>query len=135
MKQRFRDFSRNASGPFAIATVLGLLFWVGVALFMWMSYDENKRLAITMTTTVRSTGSFLRVTVEDRGNGIPEEIRAKIFDPFYSTKARTEGTGLGLAISLGIARTHNGWLTFESEPGRPTRFHLDLPIDAEAVSS
>jgi len=99
------------------------------------SYDENKRLAITMTTTVRSTGSFLRVTVEDHGNGIPEEIQAKIFDPFYSTKARTEGTGLGLAISLGIVRTHNGWLTFESEPGHPTRFHLDLPIDAEVASS
>ena len=72
---------------------------------------------------------WLRTTVEDHGVGIPVEIRERIFDPFYTTKDRATGTGLGLSISLGIVQDHHGELSFESEEGQPTRFHLDLPID------
>lgn len=73
--------------------------------------------------------SGLRVTVEDKGVGIQEEIKSKIYDPFFTTKDRAVGTGLGLSISFGIVKDHHGKLHFESEVGKFTRFYLDLPVD------
>lgn len=64
--------------------------------------------------------------VADTGHGIPPEVRARIFEPFYTTKAN-RGTGLGLAVSRSIALRHNGELTVESEPGRGSRFRLSVP--------
>jgi signal transduction histidine kinase len=70
---------------------------------------------------------WLRLTVADRGNGIPPEIQERIFEPFFTTKPRDKGTGLGLSISHGIVKDHRGALHFETEPGVGTQFHLDLP--------
>ncbi len=69
----------------------------------------------------------VRLSVADTGPGIPPEVRARLFQPFYTTKPRGRGTGLGLAASRSIAREFRGDLTFESEPGRGAVFHLDLP--------
>jgi signal transduction histidine kinase len=66
------------------------------------------------------------VDVADRGGGIPEDIRARVFDPFFSTKG--EGTGLGLAITRHIVEAHGGIVTCDSRPGGGTRFRLALPI-------
>jgi signal transduction histidine kinase len=65
------------------------------------------------------------VEVEDTGPGIPEEIREKIFDPFFSTKK--DGTGLGLAIAARIIDKHGGVLEFETHHGRGTVFRIVLP--------
>ncbi|MCB9789090.1 MAG: CHASE domain-containing protein [Deltaproteobacteria bacterium] len=70
----------------------------------------------------------VRFTVEDNGVGIPAESLDRIFEPFYTTKSRERGTGLGLSVSFGIVRDHGGDLLVESEPGRGTRFHIDIPI-------
>ncbi len=72
---------------------------------------------------------WLRLTVADRGPGIPPEIQGRIFDPFFTTKPRDKGTGLGLSISHGIVKDHHGVLHFETEAGVGTQFHLDLPVD------
>ncbi len=69
----------------------------------------------------------VRLSVSDTGPGIPPEVRARLFQPFYSTKARGRGTGLGLATSLNIVRAFGGDLTYETEMGKGTVFHLDLP--------
>ena len=74
---------------------------------------------------------WLRLTVADRGTGIPPEIQDRIFDPFFTTKPRDKGTGLGLSISHGIVQDHHGVLHFETEPGSGTQFHLDLPVEEE----
>ena len=69
------------------------------------------------------------MTVEDHGIGIREEMKARIFDPFYTTKDRTKGTGLGLSISYGIIEDHSGNMSVESEIGEVTRFHVDLKVN------
>jgi signal transduction histidine kinase len=75
---------------------------------------------------VAAEGMSVVVDVEDRGGGIPEEIRARVFDPFFSTKG--EGTGLGLAITRHIVVAHGGAVTCEPRGGGGTRFRIALPI-------
>lgn len=77
----------------------------------------------------------VRVTVEDNGPGIPPKVRDRVFEPFYTTKGRGRGTGLGLSVSHGIVKEHRGAITFESEEGRFTRFHLDLRVRGNRVGS
>lgn len=75
---------------------------------------------------VRAEGMSVVVRVEDRGGGIPEEIRARVFDPFFSTKG--EGTGLGLAITRQIVVAHGGSVRAEPREGGGTSFRVALPI-------
>jgi len=73
------------------------------------------------------------ISVADTGCGIPETIRDKVFNPFFTTKAIGRGTGQGLAIARAIVvEMHGGTLTFESQVGKGTTFYVRLPLDAEA---
>ena len=63
--------------------------------------------------------------VEDQGTGIPEDIRSKIFLPYFTTKP--DGNGIGLAMASKVVRLHGGQLSVESEPGRGSRFDVSLP--------
>lgn len=86
-----------------------------------------------VTVTVNPEARIARLSVMDRGPGIPEEFRARIFGKFAqadSTDTRAKGgTGLGLAIAREIAERHGGRLWFESAEGEGATFHLDLPLD------
>ena len=73
----------------------------------------------------------VRLSVADTGPGIPPQVAARLVQPFFTTKPRGRGTGLGLAASRSIARGFGGDLTFETEAGRGTVFHLDLPEVAD----
>ena len=94
----------------------------------------NSAQAIGGKGTIRLTSRFdadnhlAVITIEDDGPGIPAEILDKIFDPFFTTKPPGQGTGLGLSVSYGIIRDHNGEITVESQPGKPTRFVISLPV-------
>lgn len=70
----------------------------------------------------------LRIAVRDHGAGIPAEVRARIFEPFVTT--RTQGTGLGLAVAARLVHRHGGTLTVEEAPGGGARFLIDLPESA-----
>ncbi len=77
--------------------------------------------------------SFVVVEVTDTGTGIPEAIRDKIFDPFFSTKETGQGTGLGLSMVFGFAKQSGGNIEVDSEEDRGTTFRLYLPkADADA---
>lgn len=70
-------------------------------------------------------GDYVHIRVSDTGPGISEEVRKKIFEPFYTTKFM--GRGLGLAAVFGIIRKHSGCITVESVPGNGATFHIYLP--------
>ncbi|MEO0415268.1 MAG: ATP-binding protein, partial [Verrucomicrobiota bacterium] len=80
-------------------------------------------------------GDFLCLSIEDNGDGIPEEVQKKIFEPFFTTKEQGKGTGLGLATCFGIAKQLNGWIDFKSEEGVGTRFDIYLPRSVSQAST
>jgi PAS domain S-box-containing protein len=73
------------------------------------------------------TGSYLKLSVSDSGEGIRPEARQKIFNPYFTTKEKGKGTGLGLAVVQGIVKSNNGAVTVESEVGKGAAFHVYLP--------
>jgi PAS domain S-box-containing protein len=84
---------------------------------------------LTVATRVDATGVIAEVA--DTGSGIPPEQLARIYDPFFTTKAIGRGTGLGLSISYGIVREHEGTIRCDSTVGQGTRFTLTLPAITE----
>jgi len=78
---------------------------------------------------VLSAGNYVKVSIKDHGQGIPQSILPHIFDPFYTTK--TKGYGLGLATSYSIIKRHNGYIDVDTEPGKGSTFHIFLPAVIE----
>ena len=77
--------------------------------------------------STRRTKSGIDIRVSDNGTGIPESVKAKIFQPFFTTKPTGEGTGLGLSLSYDIVKAHGGTLRVESTPGDGSVFIITLP--------
>ncbi len=72
-------------------------------------------------------GLYMCLTVRDTGEGIAPEHVSRVFDPFFTTKNRGQGTGLGLSVAHGIVKQHDGYITFESQPGVGSLFTVYLP--------
>jgi CheY-like chemotaxis protein len=72
-------------------------------------------------------GKYVCLTVTDTGHGIPEHLMERIFDPYFTTKAKGVGTGLGLAVVRGIVQNHGGIIDVKSRPGHGTEFKVYLP--------
>lgn len=93
---------------------------------------------ITLTLGPSAADGAVRLEVADTGAGIPDAVRARLFEPFFSTKPVGQGTGLGLAIVHGLVTGVGGRLDVESEPGAGARFIIEVPIaspDARAAAA
>jgi signal transduction histidine kinase len=89
--------------------------------------DSKKKGEIKIST--RADGADVVITIADTGCGIPDAIREKIYDPFFTTKAVGKGTGQGLAIAHRIIRErHRGTIECDSTVGKGTRFIIRLPV-------
>ncbi len=72
---------------------------------------------------------YVCMSVNDDGAGMTPEVKAHIFEPFYTTKERAKGTGLGLSVVYGVVNNHHGFVQVESTPGEGTTFHVFLPLN------
>ncbi len=84
-----------------------------------------------LTVTTRLDGCHMVTEVADTGSGIPPDQLARIYDPFFTTKAIGRGTGLGLSITYGIVHEHDGTIRCDSAVGQGTRFTVMLPPASE----
>ncbi|HEY5691056.1 MAG TPA: ATP-binding protein [Cyclobacteriaceae bacterium] len=82
----------------------------------------------TVSVRTKKEASSVLISVKDNGNGIPDSIKDKIFQPFFTTKPTGQGTGLGLSLSYDIVKAHGGELKLESEESQGTTFTIVLPI-------
>lgn len=92
-----------------------------------------ENLLVESTSKGLEPGRYVRLSIADRGIGIPQEVISRIFEPFYTTKDL--GHGLGLATSYSIIKKHDGIIEAESQPGEGATFHIYLLAAEEIASS
>ncbi|MFZ4562835.1 MAG: sensor histidine kinase [Bacteroidales bacterium] len=85
------------------------------------------QIRISAKLTAEGDKKIVQIDISDEGSGIRDEIRDKLFDPFFTTRDVGQGTGLGLFISQGIIAKHGGTITFESSEGKGTTFTIRIP--------
>ncbi|MDH4298984.1 MAG: ATP-binding protein, partial [Cyclobacteriaceae bacterium] len=81
----------------------------------------------TVTVSTKKMGDKVLISVRDNGNGIPQSVLDKIFQPFFTTKPTGQGTGLGLSLSYDIVKAHRGELKVETKEGEGSAFTIQLP--------
>jgi len=93
--------------------------------------DEKKKSGMAtfdpmVKVSTKKLGDTIEIKVKDNGNGIPEKVLDKIFQPFFTTKPTGQGTGLGLSLSYDIVKAHGGDLRVETKEGQGTEFKIIL---------
>ncbi|HEY5772152.1 MAG TPA: HAMP domain-containing sensor histidine kinase, partial [Chitinophagaceae bacterium] len=81
----------------------------------------------TVSVNTKKNNGKIEIKVSDNGNGIPQKVLDKIFQPFFTTKPTGQGTGLGLSLSYDIVKAHGGELKVETKEGEGTTFIIQLP--------
>ena len=81
-----------------------------------------------VTINTKKQDGKIQISVSDNGLGIPESIKEKIFQPFFSTKPTGQGTGLGLSLSYDIVKAHGGGISLDTKEGLGTEFIIQLPV-------
>ncbi len=93
----------------------------------WKEYTAPETPEVTLRVLPGTLDGHIEIQVEDNGEGMPDEVRKRVFTPFFSTKEK-KGTGMGLAVVSRIVESHEGNVYVESKPGRGTTFRVLLPI-------
>jgi two-component system, NtrC family, sensor kinase len=90
--------------------------------------ENNEEFDPVVSATTTDRGSHVEIRIRDNGTGIPDEVKEKMFNPFFTTKPAGEGTGLGLSMSHDIiVKQHGGTIDVATEPGQFTEFTVVLP--------
>jgi two-component system, NtrC family, sensor kinase len=82
----------------------------------------------TVFVSTKKIGNKVEIKVKDNGNGIPQKVLDKIFQPFFTTKPTGQGTGLGLSLSYDIIKAHGGEINVETKEGEGAGFVIQLPV-------
>ena len=82
----------------------------------------------TVELSTTASNDHIEISVKDNGDGIPQKVLDKIFQPFFTTKPTGQGTGLGLSLSYDIIKAHNGTIDVNTKEGEYTEFTIALPI-------
>ena len=95
--------------------------------------DEKKKSGIekyepTVSVSTKNNNGKVEIRVKDNGNGIPQKVLNKIFQPFFTTKPTGQGTGLGLSLSYDIIKAHGGEIKVKTKEGDGTSFTIQLPL-------
>jgi signal transduction histidine kinase/ligand-binding sensor domain-containing protein len=90
---------------------------------------EDSSFKPEVTIVTKKLNDKIEIIISDNGNGIPESIKEKIFQPFFTTKPTGSGTGLGLSLSYDIIKAHGGEIKVETKEGEGTMFIIKLPVD------
>lgn len=95
-----------------------------------LTIQAENMVILTGTVLPLKEGSYLKITFNDEGAGIPQEHLLKVFDPYFTTKGMgaQKGMGLGLAVCYSVLKKHNGHISVESQPGQGASFALYLPV-------
>ena len=90
----------------------------------------------TLAASTKNLGNSVEIRIRDNGTGIPPEVKAKLFSPFFTTKPVGEGTGLGLSISHDIiVKQHGGSIEVDTQPGEFTEFRIVLPRGGATIAN
>ncbi len=89
-------------------------------------YPDNYKPTVSVSTN--KVNGKVEISVKDNGNGIPQKVVDKIFQPFFTTKPTGQGTGLGLSLSYDIVKAHGGELKVETKEGEGAEFIIQLPV-------
>ena len=81
----------------------------------------------TVSISTKKIGNTIEIKVADNGNGIPQKVLDKIFQPFFTTKPTGQGTGLGLSLSYDIVKAHGGEIKVETGEDKGTTFIIQIP--------
>lgn len=92
------------------------------------SKTENKDFKPLVIVKTKLEKTKVIISVSDNGSGIPEDVKEKIFQPFFTTKPSGQGTGLGLSLSYDIIKAHGGVLKAETKEGEGSKFIIKLPV-------
>jgi len=105
--------------------------------FQACASEENEKPLVTVRTarSVSPSGAggsaeCVQIAISDNGLGIPDDIKDKIFQPFFTTKPTGQGTGLGLSLSYDIVKAHGGELKVKSSKNQGSEFYFNLPLNA-----
>nr|WP_246265761.1 ATP-binding protein [Aromatoleum diolicum] len=122
------DLADNLPAVFADTDQLHQVFLNLIINAQQALQDQPGPRRIRLTSRYDTTSDMIRITVADNGPGIPADLRARVFEPYFTTKPVGIGTGVGLAVSLGIVEAHGGTLTVDCPVEGGAEFSITLPV-------
>ena len=94
----------------------------------WFDWLNANGYEPTVLVSTKKNNGKVEISVKENGNGIPQKVLDKIFQPFFTTKPAGQGTGLGLSLAYDIVKAHGGELKVETKDGEGAEFIILLPI-------
>ena len=98
----------------------------------WKDYSPSQKAEVILRVVPGKEEGHIELQVQDNGEGMPEEVRKRIFTPFFSTKEK-KGTGMGLAVVARIVESHQGDTFVHSKPGEGATFRVSLPVQGPSL--